>query len=206
MRAKICKITDLFTALNAEDAGADFLGFVFDDKSDAYISPLRVEVIAQQIKAARLVGVFRDEDLKTVNHWANKIDLDYVQLDGNEDAEYARKVDRPVIKSFRYDDKFSVERAMEYPAEMIRLDFGGQLMLGFDRKKAIRDIHAVNKSVILAGDVDPKKVKKLCLKLQPYAFDTSIGMNGAYGIKDFLRHLKGNAQDEVIRHYGYSMA
>ena len=48
MRAKICRITDLFTALNAEDHGADFIGLVLDKKSDAYISPFRAEVIAQQ--------------------------------------------------------------------------------------------------------------------------------------------------------------
>ena len=44
MRAKICGIKDLFTAKIAEEAGADFIGFVFYKKSHRYIPPEKAAV------------------------------------------------------------------------------------------------------------------------------------------------------------------
>ena len=78
MRAKICGIRDLFAAKVAEEAGADFIGFVFYKPSSRYIDPQKAAVIRQQIRESRCVGVFVDEDLAVVNEIAEKVRLDYV--------------------------------------------------------------------------------------------------------------------------------
>ena len=152
MRAKICGIKDLFTAKIAEEAGADFIGFIFYKQSHRYIPPEKASVISKQIKTARTVGVFVDEDLQVVNEIAATACLDYVQLHGSESAAYARQVICPVIKAYHYDDHFSVAEANEYPCEMILLDAGTPALPGgtgqsFNWKKAASDISQLHKSV-----------------------------------------------------------
>ncbi len=200
MRAKICGIKDLFAAKVAEEAGADFIGFVFYRPSRRYIDPERVAVIRQQIKESRCVGVFVDEELSKVNEIADMVGLDYVQLHGHEPASYAEQVICPVIKAFRYDDDFSVTEANEYPAEMILLDTPHPLLPGgtgesFDWRRAADDIVQIHKSVLVAGGINRENVKQVNKLLHPYAVDVSSGVeeNGEKSldkIRAFLRRIK----------------
>jgi phosphoribosylanthranilate isomerase len=200
MRAKICGIKDLFTAKSAEEAGADFIGFVFYKKSHRYIAPEKAAVISKQIKTARTVGVFVNEDLHVVNEIAAMADLDYVQLHGQESAEYARQVICPVIKAYSYNDKFSVTEANEYPSEMILLDAGTPALPGgtgqsFDWKKAARDISQLHKSVLVAGGINRENVKQVNKLLHPYAVDVSSSLEdnnekSIEKIQAFLRRIK----------------
>lgn len=200
MRAKICGIKDLFTAKIAEEAGADFIGFVFYKKSHRYISPEKAAVISKQIKTARTVGVFVNEDLETVNEIAAKVGLDYVQLHGQESAEYAQQVICPVIKAYSYDDNFSVAKANEFPSEMIMLDAGTPALPGgtgksFNWKKAAHDILQLHKSVLVAGGINRENVKQVNKLLRPYAVDVSSSLEennekSIEKIQAFLRRIK----------------
>ena len=200
MRAKICGIKDLFTAKIAEEAGADFIGFVFYKKSHRYILPEKAAVISKQIKTARTVGVFVNEDLHVVNEIAATVGLDYVQLHGQESAEYARQVICPVIKAYSYNDKFSVAEANDYPSEMVLLDAGTPALPGgtgqcFDWKKAARDISQLHKSVLVAGGISRDNVKQVNKLLHPYAVDVSSSLEennekSIEKIQAFLRRIK----------------
>ncbi|SFW64505.1 phosphoribosylanthranilate isomerase [Selenomonas ruminantium] len=200
MRAKICGIKDLFTAKIAEEAGADFIGFVFYKKSHRYISPEKAAVISKQIKTARTVGVFVNEDLETVNEIAAKVGLDYVQLHGQESAEYAQQVICPVIKAYTYDEHFSVSKANEFPSEMILLDAGTPALPGgtgknFNWKKAAQDILQLHKSVLVAGGINRENVKQVNKLLHPYAVDVSSSLEennekSIEKIQAFLRRIK----------------
>ncbi|WP_073088423.1 phosphoribosylanthranilate isomerase [Selenomonas ruminantium] len=200
MRAKICGIKDLFAAKVAEEAGADFIGFVFYEPSHRYINPERAAVIRQQIKESRCVGVFVDEDLSRVNEIAEQVGLDYVQLHGHEPASYAKQVVCPVIKAFRYDENFSVAEANDYPAEMILLDTPHPLLPGgtgerFDWRRAADDIVQIHKSVLVAGGINRENVKQVNKLLHPYAVDVSSGLEenkekSLEKIRAFLRRIK----------------
>ena len=152
IRAKITGIQDLLTAKTAEENGADFISFVFDADSKEFVSLARAGVMSEQPPYTRKVGIFTDEDLTRVNRVADEVGLDYVQLNGNESDAYIRRVNRPVIKRYYYDERyFSVKRAEECPAEIILLDIGAQ---DYHNKKLAEDIAHMHKSVIVAGDID----------------------------------------------------
>ncbi len=195
IRAKITGIQDLLTAKTAEENGADFISFVFDADSKEFVSPARAGVMSEQTPYTRKVGIFTDEDLARVNRVADEVGLDYVQLNGNESDAYIRRVNRPVIKRYYYDEHyFSVKRAEECPAEIILLDIGAQ---DYHNKKLAEDIAHMHKSVIVAGDIDRENVMKVNHALKPYAVDVSEGVNycgekDRYKLKAFLRRVDGN--------------
>ena len=192
MRVKVCKVPDLHSALVAEEAGADFIGLVFDPTSKAYVSPERAAVIVQQIRRSRIVGVFKDADLSLINQIASTIKLDYVQLDGNEPPEYAAQIIRPVIKTFRYDIGLHYADINNYPCEIVRLDFGlrpeNLISWGYVRKL----MGWINKSFIFAGHIINKDMEKYYRKLKPYAIDDPVGIRGIDMINAQLRRYKGN--------------
>ena len=122
MKVKICGLRTEEAVLAAENAGADFLGFIFYEKSHRHVLPEEVCGLTKHVQRAKTVGVFVDAPLDEVNAAADFCSLDFVQLHGHESAAYARAVCRPVIKAFRWGDDFSAEEANDYPAEIILLD------------------------------------------------------------------------------------
>ena len=187
MRAKISGITDLFTALTADECGAAFVSFMFDVDNKDYIEPEVASVLARQIPGTRTVGVFTDEELSRVNLIADMVGLDYVQLNGDESDDYMRQVVCPVIKRYYVDEHFSVEKAEQNPAEMILLDLGEQ---DYHNKKLANDIVQLHKSVIVAGEINRENVLDVECKLHPYAVDVSEGIEACNGQKS-VRKIRG---------------
>ena len=190
IRAKITGIQDLISAKIAERNGADFISFVFDVDNKDFVKPELAEVLSWKTPYTRKVGIFTDDDLDRVNYVASMVRLDYVLLNGNESDAFIRRVNRPVIKRYYYDEHyFSVKRAEECPAEIILLDIGEQ---DYHNKKLAEDISHMHKAVIVAGDIDRENVLKVAHTLHPYAVDVSDGVNSygeksRYKIKSFLR-------------------
>ena len=91
VRVKICGITNLADAKFAVDLGADALGFNFYEKSVRNISPADaykiIRALPEKIEA---VGVFVNWSPEAVIALARAVDLDTVQLHGDESAATAR--------------------------------------------------------------------------------------------------------------------
>ncbi len=178
MKVKICGLRTEEAVLAAEDAGADFLGFIFYGKSHRHVLPEEVRGLTKHVQRAKKVGVFVDAPLDAVNAAADFCSLDFVQLHGHESAAYARAVCRPVIKAFRWGDDFSVEKANDYPAEIILLDSFSKDAVGgtgqrFRWRETAEETARLEKPLLVAGGIASGNVREAEEVFRPYGVDVS---------------------------------
>lgn len=81
MMIKICGITRREDALDAADAGASAIGFIFYHKSPRYVTPEKAAVIGEGITALK-VGVFVDETPASIESVMGAAKLDVAQIYG----------------------------------------------------------------------------------------------------------------------------
>ena len=181
MRVKMCGMRTITAACAAEEAGADYIGFIFAESSRRYIAPEAARKIARALHRVRTVGVFVDAPMSDVNAIAGLVGLDYVQLHGHETAEMAKESQYPVIKAYRYGDDFNADAANAYPAEMILVDSYVQGAAGgtgtaFHWQDAAREIARVTKPVLIAGGITAENVGEVAAIFQPFGVDVSGGL------------------------------
>lgn len=90
MRVKICGITNLQDALDAINAGADALGFVFYNNSPRYITPFKAkEIVAKLPPFVQTVGLFVNENEDFINEVCSESKMQLAQIiDDNEILNY----------------------------------------------------------------------------------------------------------------------
>ena len=187
---KICGITTLADALAAIDAGADALGFNFYAPSPRYISPENTREIVNKLPPTILkVGVFVNEDVKSVARIVDEARLSAVQLHGDESPEYCSQLfGTYIIKVFRAGDDFDPET---YNVDAIMLDTKDDLLRGgtgrvFDWSIAQRTNNSVPK-LFLAGGLSPENVSNAIATVRPYAVDACSSLEEIPGRKDHAR-------------------
>ena len=96
---KICGITTLEDAEMVVHYGASAIGMIFYQESPRYIYPEKIkEWISAIPKKVKKVGVFVNEKRNNIKTIVEELDLDYIQLHGDESPEYCNKMIKPVIK------------------------------------------------------------------------------------------------------------
>ena len=90
MRVKICGITNLQDALNAINAGANALGFVFYANSPRYITPFKAKEIVEKLPPfVQTVGLFVNENEDFINEVCSESKMQLAQIiDDNEILNY----------------------------------------------------------------------------------------------------------------------
>jgi phosphoribosylanthranilate isomerase len=195
-RVKICGITLADDAARAAAAGADFLGLNFWPRSKRYLAPERAPLIAAAARGAgqpKLVGVFVDPEPDEVLEIAKAIDLDIIQLHGDESADLCKQISlavyRPVWKAVAVSSARDVEHLDAYPVEAVLLDAPtpgrGGAGARFDHNLArhARERHP-RLSVVLAGGLTHETVATAIAIVEPFAVDVASGVEAAPGIKD----------------------
>ena len=181
MRVKMCGMKTLAAARAAEEAGADYVGFIFAEGSKRYVAPKTAREIARELRHVKKVGVFVDAPMDAVNDIAALVGLDYVQLHGHETADMALRAACPVIKAYRYGDDFDVAAANAYPAEIILVDSyvagaAGGTGTAFGWQEAAREIARVTKPVLIAGGITTESVGEAAEVFHPFGVDVSGGL------------------------------
>jgi indole-3-glycerol phosphate synthase/phosphoribosylanthranilate isomerase len=85
---KVCGLTKGEYAQSAVNAGAQFGGLIFAEKSPRFITAEQAQAITEQVPSLKYVGVFVNHPIEEVAKLAIDLSLFAVQLHGNETAEY----------------------------------------------------------------------------------------------------------------------
>lgn len=199
---KICGISDIESAITASEAGTDYLGIVFAP-SKRQVTPEKalqiVEAVQQLDSLPQIVGVFVNKPTAEVNQIADYCQLDWVQLSGDENWGYCKKIETPLIKVFHIaPDARQAEIATdvwkEYsavpPNRLICLldsavsgAYGGT---GTPFNWQVAKSVAEKFSVMIAGGLTPDNVGELMHLTRPWGVDVSSGVE-TNGRKDITK-------------------
>jgi phosphoribosylanthranilate isomerase len=191
---KICGITRREDAEAAVACGADALGFVFWPTSPRYVEMTRArEIVASLPPSVTTVGVFVNQAGDEVNRIASEVELDLVQLHGDEGEEYVRSIERPVIKAVPF-----IAEVWTGPIAIV--DWLSTVRILFDVHDPVkrggtgrtidwtRAGECANElDFILAGGLTPENVGEAIARAHPYGIDVSSGVESSPGIKDHKR-------------------
>jgi len=190
IKVKICGITNLEDALAALFSGANALGFVFYKKSPRYISPLKARNISRILpKKISRVGVFVDEDARTVKKLARFCGLDMLQFHGRETPAYCRKFKGyKVIKAFLVKKELDLAKISEYKGCAWLFDTYTKGSSGGTGKKfnwnLLRNAVKMKHPVFLSGGLTARNVGRAIKLLKPDWVDASSALESMPGKKD----------------------
>ena len=189
---KICGITNLPDALEAVEAGADVIGFVFCESSRRCVGVEQASAIIQQLPQHVVkAGVFVDAPTDNVTEAARKCGLNLLQFHGSETPEYCLGFGLMSMKAFRVKGPESLEELRNYPTDAWLLDTytpGKQGGTGerFDWAIAAA-ARQMGRPIFLAGGLTPENVAEAIRQAQPYGVDVSSGVEASPGKKDQAR-------------------
>jgi phosphoribosylanthranilate isomerase len=194
-RIKICGLSGVEDAI----AGADFIGLVFAP-GRRQISPDKARQLAEAFRrlspVPEVVGVFVNSPVDEVNRTAAYCLLDRVQLNGNEDGDYCRRIERPLIKVVHVAATTEADHILEELEALRRLGLENEPIYMLDTKTGgafggsgqvfdwrLAAAAAARFPVVIAGGLSPANVGRLIEQVRPWAVDVSSGVE-TNGLKD----------------------
>ncbi|QDM01029.1 phosphoribosylanthranilate isomerase [Aliarcobacter butzleri] len=160
MRIKICGITNISDAINAINAGADALGFVFYKKSPRYIEPLKAKEIVEEIAPfVQTVGLFVNESLEFINETCKNSKMQLAQIIDDENTLDYSKLTVKYIKVLRVKEEKDLQNLENqyYLIDAFVDTFGGA-----GKRVALEFFKDLDCSkFILAGGLDAQNLKEL---------------------------------------------
>ena len=160
MRVKICGITNLEDALNAINAGASALGFVFYKPSPRYIEPLVALKIVENLPPfVQTVGLFVNETTDFINKTCKESKMQLAQIIDDENIVDFFKLEVKYLKVLRVKSKEDLNNLKDdYSLVDAFVDeFGGA-----GKRVALEWFKDINCSkVILAGGLNSQNLKEI---------------------------------------------
>lgn len=182
MKIKICGITNLEDALNAIEAGANALGFVFYEKSPRYIDPFEARKIVEAIPPfVQTVGLFVNENTSFINQICTNSKMQMAQIIDDEHYTDFELLNFKYIKVLRAkDEKDIYDNQNKYILVDAFVDgFGGE-----GKRVALEWFKNSDCSkMILAGGLNESNIHEL-KGYNFYGVDVSSGVEASKGKKD----------------------
>ncbi|OMJ18424.1 Multifunctional tryptophan biosynthesis protein [Smittium culicis] len=165
----------------------------------------------EQFDGARplFVGVFSDQPIEYILEVCSKVQLDFVQLHGNEDFDLPLSIPIPVIKVFQVDSNFNppeiINKGGRHALVLLDTKIEGASIQGghgvsFDWDIAKRVSKDKNIPLLLAGGLTDNNVSESIKKGLPWCVDVSSGVETAIkGEKDHVKisNFISNAKSKI---------
>ena len=145
------------------------------------------------------VGVFVNEEIIKIKKYIQELELKFVQLHGNEDANYINelnKSDVKVIKKISIKNYKDIEKVndfmnadyflFDYKPEFNELPGGNARSFDWNIIKNFQ----IDKPWFLSGGVNINNIQLIKTKINPFGIDLSSGVEKELGIKD--NHIINN--------------
>ena len=183
---KICGITNYKDALNAKTAGASAIGMIFYSKSPRFIDIENAKKISMHASGIKKIGIFVNENKNIINDIINELNLDAIQLHGDETPEFCNNFSVPVIKALSVSKKSDLNVINNYDVHAILLDNKIKNQFGGTGKifnwKIIKNLK-FNLPIILSGGLNEKNILDGINQINPHGVDINSGVEKSPGIK-----------------------
>jgi len=204
VKVKLCGLKDRSSILAASKA--DFIGLVFYQKSPRFINAIEAKKLLKYVAPSqKVVGLFVNSDLNSLFHINEYLNLDVIQLHGEEDMSYVeeiKKLGKPIIKSIPVKSSIDVKNSKKYEklCDMIlfdtksNIDVSGGTGSSFDWNLLSK--YDSKKDWILAGGLKAENVATALKITKAPIVDVSSGIEKERGvkcekkIKKFLKFIK----------------
>lgn len=197
-KLKVCGLTDLSQANELIEMNVDFIGFIFYEKSPRFVlNHLTLNKISS-IKDPGKVGVFVNETAEKITEIAEKANLNFIQLHGDETPEFISDLKQKLpagikmIKVIRVGNQTPEElqkTISQQPSAIEHLLFDtdsaafGGTGKTFDWQ--ILDTIEIDRPYFLSGGISEGNIQNLkTLKEIPFAVDINSKYELSPGIKD----------------------
>lgn len=187
---KVCGITTQQDADMCIEQGADFIGFIFDEKSPRAMTVEKVKAI--ETENVMRVGVFTHQTADEVRLIMQRARLHLAQLHNDQDIEFATRVGKQkVMKVFwpaRYKTREELEADMQRFVDCSRFFLMDAGTSGGGHGKA-QNWNFLNglrgyKTWFVAGGITPDNVRDVLTGCAPCGIDINSGVESAPGKKD----------------------
>lgn len=225
MQVKICGMRSPENIQAVLQLPINYMGFIFYPKSPRYVGNTDlgtwVSQHIEQFGTVKRVGVFVNAEFEAILNAVHDYQLDYVQLHGNESAEYCQEIktywditsmrSAQLIKAFSVDENFDFEmtRAYERFCSLFIFDtkakgdaYGGT---GQQFNWSLLEQYQGMISYLLSGGIgaaDSKMLRKLNFKQMVgidinSRFETAPGEKDVHKIETFLNELNSTQMVDI---------
>ncbi len=205
-RIKVCGITRPEDARTAAVLGADLIGMIFYRRSPRHVQQHQAQaIIAALPQGVARVGVFVDEPIVSLLKLAQELELDYIQMHGNESDEQIEKVRGEgfeVIKAFRIFGPADWGRLYASRADLVLVDNATAGLSGGTGRTFDWSIESPRpiQNLVLSGGLTVDNIEDGVARFQPVIVDVNSGVETSPGVKSKVKMEEFFKKCDGIRH------
>lgn len=209
IRIKVCGMTRFSNIMEVAGLNPDYMGFILYDKSPRYVSLKTAEELAKHIpRHIKKTAVLVNEPVGNAIQIAKSGIFDFIQLHGNENAEYCKLLSRHagIIKVFQVSESLP-SNISEYSglASLFLFDTAGANYGGAGRKfnHSILKSYPSDTKYLLAGGIsadDSEYIRSIHSDNMEGVdlnsrFETEPGIKDIKLLRNFIENIRKHEQD-----------